>query len=314
MQIFHDFESVPEKFHYGVVSVGKFDGVHRGHSLIFNRLKSLAAELSVPSVAVTFSPLPAAILRPDLDIRPIQTLARKIELIGNCNVDAIIVVHTDKQFLQQSADTFFFDTLCGQLHAKVVVCGKNFTFGRDRTGTADSIRQYGNDTETKVDIVDYVQIDGTTASSTLIRQLIQDGKIEEANKFLGLPYRLSGIVVDGDARGRLLNFPTANLDQVETIIPQHGVYAAIARFDKETFPSTVSIGTRPTFNQNTPKIEAFIHNFIGNIYGRELHIDILANIRKIERFNSKEELISQMERDVYKSNTIYKEYCNNATN
>ncbi|MDR1477961.1 MAG: bifunctional riboflavin kinase/FAD synthetase [Planctomycetaceae bacterium] len=311
IDIFHNFESVPEKFHNGAVSVGKFDGVHLGHSLIFNRLKNFAARLSVPSVVVTFCPHPIAILRPDFGIRPIQTLARKIELIKKFDVDAVIVVHPDKQFLQQSAETFFFDILCGQLRAKVVVCGRNFTFGHDRVGTAESIKQYGNDTknEIEIDIVEHVQIDGKVASSTLIRQLIQEGQIEEANKFLGLPYRLSGVVSAGDSRGRLLGFPTANLEQIETIIPQHGVYAAIANFDGKNFASTVSIGTNPTFNQNTTRTEVFLHDFNGDIYGKELHVDFLANIRKITKFNSKEELVNQIQRDITQSNKIIAEYC-----
>ncbi|MDR2642552.1 MAG: bifunctional riboflavin kinase/FAD synthetase [Planctomycetaceae bacterium] len=304
MQIFHDFESVPATFHNGAISIGKFDGVHCGHALIINHLKNYADKLSVPSVVVTFCPHPITILRPELDVRPIHTLERKIELIGKFNVDAIILIHTDKKFLQQSAETFFFGTLCERLRACVIVCGKNFTFGRDRTGNAESMKNYVNSTVAEIDIVEPVQIDGAIASSSLIRKLIQEGRIKEANTFLGLPYRLSGIVVQGDARGRTLGFPTANLERVETLIPKHGVYAAIATIEGRQFASTTSIGTSPTFCQTTPRIEVFIHNFNKDIYGQELHIDIIDVIREIKHFNSKDELINQMKQDIIQSNKI----------
>ncbi|MDR1484789.1 MAG: bifunctional riboflavin kinase/FAD synthetase [Planctomycetaceae bacterium] len=304
MQIFHDFESVPATLNNGVISIGKFDGVHCGHALIINHLKNFADKLSVPSVVVTFCPHPVTVLQPERCIRPIHTLDRKIELISKFEVDAMVVIHTDKQFLQQSAETFFFDTLCGRLRSRVVVCGKNFTFGHDRAGTAESMKRLGKETGTEVDVVEPVQVDGVAVSSSLIRKLIQEGRIDEVNKCLALPYRLSGVVSSGDARGRELGFPTANLDQIETIIPKHGVYASIATVDGQQFASTTSIGTSPTFNQNTPRVEVFLHNFNDDLYGKNLHIDVLSAIREIKQFNSKEELINQIKKDITQSNKI----------
>jgi riboflavin kinase/FMN adenylyltransferase len=263
-----------------------------------------ADKFSVPSVVVTFCPHPVAILQPELGVKPIHTLDRKIEMLSNFNVDAIIVIDTNKMFLQQSAETFFFGTLCELLHARVIVCGKNFTFGRDRAGTAESMRHYGNITGTEVDIVEPVQIDSIAISSSLIRKLIQEGQINEVNKFLGVPYRLSGTVSNGDARGRDLGFPTANLEQIETIIPKYGVYATLATVDGKVYASTTNIGTSPTFNQNTPKVEVFLHDFNNNLYGKKIHIDILTAIRNIKQFNSKEELINQMKKDIIQSNKI----------
>ncbi|MDR2169712.1 MAG: bifunctional riboflavin kinase/FAD synthetase [Planctomycetaceae bacterium] len=308
MQIFNDFQSVPLAYHNCAVSIGKFDGVHCGHVRIINRLKRHADKLSVPSIIVTFCPHPAAVLRSDSGICPIQTLERKIEIIRQFNIDAIIIINPSKQFLQQSAESFFFGVLCDQLHARVIVCGENFTFGHDRTGTPESIKRYGQSAGTEIDIVDSVQIDGATVSSSIIRKLLKEGQINEANKFLGSPYQITGVVATGDARGRTLGFPTANLEQIETIIPKHGIYATITTINEKQFASTTNIGTSPTFNQNSPRVEIFIHNFEGNLYGKKLNVDLIQKIREIKKFNSKEELIIQMKNDIKQSEKICKEH------
>ncbi|MDR2762844.1 MAG: bifunctional riboflavin kinase/FAD synthetase [Planctomycetaceae bacterium] len=309
MQIFQDFESVPPAFHNGAISIGKFDGVHRGHTLIFQHLKNYADKLSAPSIVVTFCPHPSAILHSNSPHSlPIQTLARKIDIIENFNVDAIIVIKPDKQFLLQSAETFFFNTLNKQLHARIIVCGKNFTFGRDRTGTPESIKNYCKNSEIEIKIVEPVQINGITISSSLVRKLIKDGHINEANNFLGMPYHLNGIIVKGNARGRLLGFPTANIENIETIIPKYGVYSTIATLNKQKFIATTNIGISPTFNQTNPRIETFIHDFNNNIYGKELHLDVLELIREIKQFNSKDELITQMKNDIIQSEIIAKKF------
>ncbi|MDR1923302.1 MAG: riboflavin biosynthesis protein RibF [Planctomycetaceae bacterium] len=308
MRVFNDFESVPDEFCGGAVSVGKFDGMHLGHVLIVHRLKRHACRLSVPSVVVTFSPHPVAVLRPELNVKPICTLSRKIELIGGFNVDALVVVHTDKEFLRQSAETFFFGTLRERLRACVIVSGTNFTFGRDRVGTAESIRHYGNWSGTDIDIVEPIQIGSALVSSSGIRKLIQEGKIGEVNELMPLPYRLTGTVVSGDARGRLLGFPTANLEQIETIIPKQGVYATIATINDKKYNSTTSIGISPTFDQLTPRVEVFLHEFEGNLYGKILHIDLLAYLRDVKKFDSKESLINQMQQDIKQSNEIAAKY------
>ncbi|MDR0392010.1 MAG: bifunctional riboflavin kinase/FAD synthetase [Planctomycetaceae bacterium] len=304
MQIFHDFGSVPAQFHNGAVSIGKFDGVHHGHEQIINHLKKFADKLSLPSIVVTFCPHPVTILQPAIGVKPIHTLDRKIEIIGKFDVDAMIVIDTNKMFLQQSAETFFFDTLCGLLHARVIVCGRNFTFGCNRTGTAESIKSYGKSTGLEVDIVEPVQIDGNAISSSLIRKLIQEGRIDEANKFLGMPYRLSGVVGRGDARGVTLGFPTANLEQIETIMPKQGVYATIANVDGKRYLSTTNIGACPTFDQHTPRVEIFLHDFNDNIYDKKLHIDIISAIRDVKKFDSVEQLIVQIKKDIDESNKI----------
>ena len=301
MQIIFDLDALPEALKGGAVSVGKFDGMHLGHALIVQRLKGYAQQRHIPAILITFDPHPAALLRPHDNIKPICTLERKIELLRNVHVDAVAVIRTTPELLQQSAETFFYDTLQNRFHAKVVVAGKDFSFGRDRIGTPDAIRLYGQWTGIEVDIVEPVQIGADRVSSSGIRRLIQAGHIERVNELMPMPYRLSGHVVVGDQRGRTLGFPTANLGDVQTIMPRQGVYATAAWFGGQRFGSTTHIGTNPTFGVAEPKIEVFVHDFSGDIYGQRLDVDFLTYLREPVRFDSAEALIRQMQDDVRRS-------------
>ncbi|MDR0704562.1 MAG: bifunctional riboflavin kinase/FAD synthetase [Planctomycetaceae bacterium] len=304
MQIITDINFFPEKFHGGVISIGKFDGMHLGHSLIIKRLKNHAEQRQLPVIILTFDPLPVAVLRPDLNIQPICTLERKIELIRQFNVDVLVVLQTNHELLRQNAETFFFETIKEKLNAAVIVEGNNFCFGHDRLGTAGLIQQYGQQTGIEIDLVESVRFDNHLISSSGIRKLIQEGNVEQAAKWMPQPYRLTGTVIQGDQRGRTLGFPTANLGNIETIIPKPGIYVTSAIFDGKTFGSTTHIGTNPTFHQSIPKIEVFIHDFNGNLYGKRMDIDFFVTLREIVRFGSAEELIQQMNLDIRQSRKI----------
>jgi riboflavin kinase/FMN adenylyltransferase len=306
MQVITDLNFFPEKFRGGVVSIGKFDGMHLGHSLIIKRLKNYAEQRQLPVIVLTFDPLPVTILRPDLNIQPICTLERKIELIRQFNVDALVVLRTNHELLRQSAETFFFKTIKEKLNAAVIVEGNNFYFGHDRLGTAGLIQQYGQQTGIEIDIVESVRFDNHLISSSGIRKLIQNGNVEQAAKWMPQPYRLTGTVIQGDQRGRTLGFPTANLGNTETIIPQQGIYVTNAIFDGKTFGATTHIGTSPTFHQAIPKIEIFVHDFNGDLYGKRMDIDFFVILREIVRFGSAEELIQQMNLDIQQSRKILK--------
>jgi riboflavin kinase/FMN adenylyltransferase len=304
MQVITDINFFPEKFRGGVISIGKFDGMHLGHSLIIKRLKNRAEQRQLPAIILTFDQLPVTILRPDLNIQPICTLERKIELIRQFNVDALVVLRTDHELLHQSAKTFFFETIKEKLNAAAIVEGNNFCFGHDRLGTAGLIQQYGQQTGIEIDIVQPVRFDNHLVSSSGIRQLIQEGNIEQAAKWMPQPYRLTGTVIQGDQRGRTLGFPTANLGNTETIIPKPGIYVTTATFDGKTFGSTTHIGTNPTFHQSIPKIEVFIHDFNGDLYGKRIDVDFFVMLREIVRFGSAEELVQQMNLDIRQSQKI----------
>jgi len=296
--------ALPESLQGGAISIGKFDGVHLGHSLIIQRLKSHAQQRQIPAVVVTFDPLPATLLQPDAPLKPICTLERKIELIGNFYVDAVVIITTTQELLQQSAEIFFYETIQDRFRAKVVVEGSNFSFGCDRIGNPDVIRLYGQWTGIDVDIVDSLQIGDERVSSSGIRRLLQNGQIERVNELMSPPYRMSGTVIVGEQRGRTLGFPTANLGEVQTILPKPGIYATATWIEDKRYGSTTHIGTNPTFNVAVPKIEVFVHDFGGDLYGKRIDVDFLAFLREMVRFDSPDALVRQMHEDVSRSRRI----------
>lgn len=304
MQIITDLKTFPETLQGGAISIGKFDGMHLGHSLIVHRLKSYAHRCQIPAILVTFDPPPIVLLKPDADFRPICTLERKIELISNFHVDAVVVIPTTQELLQQSAETFFYEAIQNQFHAKVVVAGRDFSFGRDRIGTPDVIRLYGQWTGIEVDIVDPLQIGEERVSSSGIRHLIQAGQIERVNELMPMLYRMTGTVIVGEQRGRTLGFPTANLGNVQTILPKQGIYATVTWIEGKQYGSTTHIGTNPTFDIALSKVEVFVHDYDGDLYGVEIATDFLAFLREPIRFDSAPALIGQMQEDVSKSRRI----------
>jgi len=304
MQIITDLTAFPEALQDGAISIGKFDGMHLGHSLIVHRLKSYAHRRQIPSILVTFDPPPTTLLQPDADLKPICTLDRKIELIRNFHVDAVVVIPTTHELLQQSAETFFYETIQNRFHAKVVVAGKNFSFGRDRIGTPEVIRLYGQWTGIEVDIVEPLQIGEDRVSSSGIRRLIQEGQIERINELMPMPYRMTGTVIVGEQRGRTLGFPTANLGDVQTIQPKPGIYATATWIGSKRYGSTTHIGTNPTFGVTQSKIEVFVHGFTGDLYGQRIEVDFLTFLREPVRFDSAESLVRQMNEDVLRSRRI----------
>ena len=235
MQIITELSAFPESLRGGAISIGKFDGMHLGHSLIIHRLKNHAQQRQIPAVVVTFDPLPVMVLQPDVPLKPICTLERKIELVRHFHIDAVVVIPTTQALLQQSAETFFYETIRDRFAAKVVVEGSNFSFGRDRIGTPDVIRLYGQWTGIDVDIVDPLQIGEERVSSSSLRRLLQTGQIERVNELMSPPYRMSGTVIAGERRGRTLGFPTANLGDVQTILPMQGIYATATWIDGKQY-------------------------------------------------------------------------------
>ena len=304
MQVITELTAFPEAFHGGAISIGKFDGMHLGHSLIVHRLKSYAHQRQIPAILVTFDPPPALLLQPNAGLKPICSLPRKIELIRHFHIDAVVVIPTTRELLQQSAETFFYETIQQRFQTQVVVAGRNFSFGRDRIGNPDVIKLYGQWTGIEVDIVDPLQIGEERVSSSGIRRLIQWGQMERVNELMPSPYRMTGTVIAGEERGRTLGFPTANLGDVQTILPKQGVYATATWIEGKRYGSTTHVGTNPTFDVATPKIEVFIHDFDGDLYGQQIAVDFLALLREPIRFDSAEALVQQMHEDVARSRHI----------
>jgi riboflavin kinase/FMN adenylyltransferase len=297
MEIINGIERLSERLKGGVVSLGKFDGMHLGHSQILARVKEYAERLAVPSLVLTFDPPPTALLRSH-PVQPLCTLERKIELLRDFGLDGIVVIPTTFDFLRQSAETFFFETLAGVLRAKVVVEGENFSFGHNRDGNAEAMQRFGKRAGIDVDPIKSVRIGERIVSSSEIRRQLLAGDICNANALLTKPYRLTGTVVHGEHRGRTLGFPTANLDNVQTILPKPGTYATLVHCDKGEFLAATHIGANPTFGESQQKIEVFLLDFNDDLYGKTLHIDFLDYLRTVVRFENIDQLRRQIEQDI----------------
>ena len=298
MEILRTIDEVPQHLRGGALAIGKFDGMHRGHTRIVSRLRELARERGIPNIAMTFDPLPIRILRPDLDILPLTTLERKAELLAELGIDALIVCPTDRQFLDRTANDFFRNVICKTLETQVLVEGQNFNFGHNRQGTPEQLQLWCREKNITFEVVETISHHGQLVSSSRIRSLLADGDITAANELLSRPYRLSGTVITGEQRGRTLGFPTANLGNVETIVPLPGLYAAKVRHNDRDYAAAVHIGDNPTFGQTPFKIEPFLIDFQGDLYGQTLHVDFIRRQRGAIKFASVDELVARMHRDV----------------
>lgn len=288
----------PEVYRGGVVAIGNFDGVHRGHQAMMEVLCRRASELSAPSVVMTFDPHPIAILRPEHTPPPLSTLERKQDLLEKCGVDCTIAYPTDAALLQLSPAEFFEKIVVGELQAKGLVEGPNFCFGKDRAGDTRLLKSFCKESGLSLDVMPAVETSAGMISSSTIRGLIGRGKLRDAVELLGHPYQARGIVGSGARRGQALGFPTANLERVATLIPAEGVYAGRLSRAGQMYPAAIHVGPNPTFDEYARKVEVHLIGFEGDLYGTELQVDFLCELRPVEKFDSAEDLRRQLERDI----------------
>jgi riboflavin kinase/FMN adenylyltransferase len=276
------------------VAVGTFDGVHLGHRKVIEGSDSV----------LTFDPHPVSVVAPQHTPKLLTPLGRKAELIEALGVRELIVIGFDAEFASKTADEFVGDVLVGTLGAKRVAIGENFRFGHKAQGDP---RLLAADERFDTVVHPLLEVDGEIVSSSHIRGLVLAGEVAEAAALLGAPFQLRGEVVHGDERGRELGFPTANLVPEEALVcPGHGVYACLSYEDPaHPRPAAVSIGVRPTFQTGRGElIEAYILDFDGDLYGRELRLDFLARLRGERRFETAEALIEQMHKDVERTREV----------
>ncbi len=276
------------------VAVGTFDGVHLGHREVIAGADSV----------LTFDPHPVSVVSPQHTPRLLTTPERKAELVASLGVQEMIVIPFDAAFAARSAADFIDAVLVGALGAELVSVGENFRFGARAQGDAALLRA---DARFQTVVHPLLEIDGEIVSSSHIRGLLLAGELEHANRLLGEPFQLRGEVLHGDARGRELGFPTANLLPQETLVcPGHGVYACIASAPGlSPRAASVSIGVRPTFQTGRGElIEAYVLDFDGDLYGSELKLDFLARLRGERRFDDASSLIEQIRRDVQRTREI----------
>jgi riboflavin kinase/FMN adenylyltransferase len=292
-------DSHDSAFQGGAISIGNFDGVHRGHATLFARLRAMADRFGGPAVAVTFDPSPAAILRPDVAPVPLTTITRRSTLIRQCGIDQVFVCKTDRGLLSQSPEQFFSQLVVERLAARGMVEGPNFFFGRNRAGDTRLLDQLCRGRGIALEIVS-PHADATgLVSSTRIRELLSQGDVDQANQLLTQPYRIEGNVIRGAARGREIGFPTANLGDVITLVPGAGVYACRAYLASgEVVPAATHIGANPTFDEHVTKVEVHLIDYTGDLYGQSLEVEFISRVRGVMRFDSAPDLVAKLKDDV----------------
>ena len=289
-----------------VLTIGNFDGVHLGHRSLIEKLIGMGTRLNLPSVVFSFDPPPLRLLRPEIVPKPLTWNMRREALLKNLGVDFVHFYPTTHELLQQSPSEFFEQILVEKLGLRGLVEGPNFRFGKDRAGDVQTLRELCGQYRVELDIAEPRLLGDRLVSSTQIREWIEQGDLRSANELLVEPYRIAGRVSHGAARGRTLGFPTANLEQIQVLVPRHGVYAArvVSPVDLACIPVALNIGPNPTFGEDTSKVEAHLLDFHGDLYGRFLEVEILECIRGIRKFQSKDELVSQLGFDIERVRSI----------
>lgn len=266
----------------------------------------MAQRVGGPTIVFTFDPPPVRLLRPEAAPEPLVWIERKIELLEQLGVDAVLVYPTDRAFLEIEARDFFDRVVRRRMGAKAMVEGPNFFFGHNRSGNVDSLRRFCNEAGMPFEVTDPVDVEGRIVSSSRIRLAIAEGHVDEARLMLGRPYRIRGTVVRGAGRGATLGYPTANVGRIDTLLPGKGIYAARAYSEGAWHPAAVSLGPNPTFGEGALKVEVFIIDFHETIYDRPIQVDFLSRIRDIRKFESVEALIDQMALDVKQTLEIHR--------
>jgi riboflavin kinase/FMN adenylyltransferase len=305
MRRWRGIESAPPGWGRTVLTIGVFDGVHTGHQRTIGHAVTRAKELNLPSLVLTFDPHPSEVVRPGSHPALLTPLVRKAELAEELGVDVFCVQPFTLDFSRLSAEQFVHDLLVEHLHAALVVVGENFRFGNKAAGDVELLTKLGRTFGFAVEPAPLVASDGVIFSSTYVRSCVDAGDVEAAAQVLGRPHRLEGIVVRGDQRGRELGFPTANLMTARyTAIPADGVYAAWLIRDGNRLPAAVSIGTNPTFSATERRVEAYVLDFDGDLYGERLALDFVARLRGMEKFSGVEDLVTAIADDVARTRAI----------
>lgn len=288
------------------LSLGNFDGLHKGHRFIIRQLVKKAQVMKVPSVVYTFEPHPVRLLAPDAAPALINTLRQKLELLEETGVDMVIVEPFKRTFANISARGFFDNILLQHLNAKYIVVGYDFTFGKKREGNIETLESFGRSVNIPVEIIKPQMLGDTLPSSSLVRKLLQDGQIKKANRLLMRPYFVDGTIIHGHARGTAMGFPTANLKQDNELLLRHGVYITSLQLNsvsanKQKWPAITNVGTNPTFGKNKVSIETFLLNFDKNIYDKKVRLFFHDIVREEMVFENSSQLVRQIKQDIKKA-------------
>lgn len=295
-----------------VLTIGNFDGVHRGHQAIISAGRSRAKQAGAELVAMTFDPHPLAILTPDHVPARLTPLEEKLRCLERAGIETTVVVEANTELLSISAEDFITDVIVARFQPVAVVEGESFGFGHKRRGSVATLREAGLEQDFEVDVIPPVRIalgghPDTVISSSLVRQLIASGTVDQAATCLGRPYRLLGSVVRGAARGKRIGYPTANLDVGDQLVPAEGVYAGRTEQAGRLHPAALSIGRCETFGGKDVIVEAHLLDFDGDLYDRPMWVDILDWLRPQERFDTVEDLQQAMAGDSARARQVFEE-------
>ncbi|MET9478598.1 bifunctional riboflavin kinase/FAD synthetase [Streptomyces sp. NPDC002917] len=314
MQRWRGLEDIPQDWGRSVVTIGSYDGVHRGHQLIIGRAVDRARELGVPSVVVTFDPHPSEVVRPGSHPPLLAPHHRRAELMAELGVDALLILPFTTEFSKLTPADFIVKVLVDKLHAQLVIEGPNFRFGHKAAGNVQLLTEFGATYDYSVEVIDlYVSGQaggGEPFSSTLTRRLVAEGDVAGAAEILGRPHRVEGIVVRGAQRGREMGFPTANVETLpHTAIPADGVYAGWLNANGEMMPAAISVGTNPQFDGTERTVEAYAIDRVGlDLYGLHVSVDFLAYVRGMAKFDSLDDLLVAIAADVKRASELVAAY------
>ncbi|HVN72440.1 MAG TPA: bifunctional riboflavin kinase/FAD synthetase [Desulfomonilia bacterium] len=304
MEVFRSIEAVHgDAWKKPVVTIGNFDGCHKGHQEIFRRTRIHAARIGGVSVVYTFDPHPASVVKgiiPQL----IYTVEEKIKAIDSLGMNVLIIAPFTREYADTQPELFLKETIVRRVGASGVVVGHDFLFGRNALGDIPFLKRMGAKMGFFVECVDPVILDGGVISSTRIRKLIQSGDVSAAARLMLHPYRISGPVIHGMARGRDLGYPTANIRPDKALLPAYGVYAVHVYHGDQMSDAVVNIGNNPTFGDTGTSVEAFLFDFEGDLYGNDITVEFIENIRGEIKFADKRYLIEQIEADCRKAKEI----------
>ncbi len=296
----------PASWHQPVLALGNFDGLHRGHVKILERVRRCADERAGTPVVMTFDPHPTRVVRPDKAPPLLMTEAQKIEAMAAAGMRGAAVVRFTPEIARWDPETFARTVLVVWLHVAEVWVGANFLFGHDRSGNFSLLRLLGARYGFKAEKIDPVRYTEFVVSSTRVRRLISEGRVDEAAALLGHHYYVDGTVVEGDRRGRRIGFPTANLATTNELLPPRGVYATLAGIDRDVLAGVTNIGTRPTFGPDgATVVETHLFDFSRDLYGSRLRLYFVQRVRDERAFASVEALRTQIAADCAHARALF---------
>lgn len=298
---------IPALAQGAIISIGNFDGVHEGHKNLISQMKTLGKTISpppAPVVAITFYPHPLLILKPGINLSFLSTLEQKKKLLHAAGADFVAVLKTDDGLLDLQAEEFFETIIAETFKARGILEGPDFHFGKNRAGNMTMLKDLCMKRNILGTIATPFLIDDELVSSSRVRKSIQTGDMTQAKKLLGRTYSIEGKVVSGAKRGRTIGFPTANLENIQTVLPMNGVYAAYCTIGDKTYATAVNIGPNPTFSESSQKIEAHLLDFEGDLYDHTIEIHFLKKIRAIKTFEDKNALIEQLKLDIEQTRNL----------